>query len=387
MTIHHRGRDARSKLRSVHQPEAAAPGGSSPTSAGSLTRRSLLGAGAALALAPGAASAAGTGARAAGGVPLGGAIQAEFMEVDPGYKQAFLDHCDLIMPMNGLKFSLVHPAPDQWNFEPADRVVDFALQNDRLSRGTCHVWWGATPDWVERLDTPAAAEAALVDHIERIGDRYKGRLTGWDVVNEVIANDPATEGPLRQTVWLDKLGPKHIPIAFAASARADPQARLVINDYDLEFVGPRFDARREIMLGIVRQLQDGNVPVHSVGMQGHLYAGRQIDKEGLEGFHKELDRLGVGLMVTELDIIDWETPPSNAAQDETAYGLVSDLLDAIFAWKPPQAVTVWGMTDRYSWVPDVLPRPDGHPDRPLPLDRDLRPKPWMELLKSRLRAG
>ena len=92
-------------------------------------------------------------------------------------------------------------------------------------------------------------------------------------------------------------------------------------------------------------------------------------------------------MVTELDIIDWETPPSNAAQDETAYGLVSDLLDAIFAWKPPQAVTVWGITDRYSWVPDVLPRPDGHPDRPLPLDRDLRPKPWMELLKSRLRAG
>jgi endo-1,4-beta-xylanase len=290
----------------------------------------------------------------------------------------------MIMPMNELKFSLIQPEPGAWNFEPADRIVDFALQNDRLTRGTCHVWWGATPEWVERLETAGEAEAALVDHIEQIGDRYKGRLTGWDVVNEVVANNPHSEGPLRQTTWLEKLGPNHIPIAFAAAARADPAARLVINDYDLEFVGPRFDLRREIVLGIVRQLQDGNIPVHGVGIQGHLYAGRQIDKDGLERFHRELDRMGVGLMVTELDVIDWETAPGNAAQDETAYGLVADLLDGVFAWKAPDAVIVWGISDRYSWISEVLPRPDGHPDRPLPLDRDMRPKPWMSLLKTRL---
>ncbi|MEF2552356.1 endo-1,4-beta-xylanase [Aurantimonas sp. A2-1-M11] len=388
MTIHHRGRDARSRPETGRPLDAAQPGDPSSTTAGSLTRRSLLGAGAALALAPGVAAAAGApGSRQPRAVPLGGAIQAEFMAPDPAYRQAFLDHCDLIMPMNGLKFSLVHPQPDEWNFEPADRVIDFALENDRLTRGTCHVWWGATPDWLERLDTAAEVEAALVDHIERIGDRYKGRLSGWDVVNEVIANDPLTEGPLRRTTWMEKLGPNHIPIAFAAAARVDPDVRLVINDYDLEFVGPRYDARRQIMLDIVRQLQDGNIPVHGVGIQGHLYAGRQIDRGGLERFHKELDGLGVGLMVTELDVIDWETPPGDAAQDEAAYGLVSDLLDGIFAWKPPEAVIVWGISDRYSWVSDVLPRPDGHPDRPLPLDRDMRPKPWMSLLDQRLREG
>jgi endo-1,4-beta-xylanase len=318
-------------------------------------------------------------------VPLGGAIQAEYIDADPAYRQAFLDHCDLIMPMNELKLDQIRPTRDSWNFEPADRLVEFALANGRQSRGTCHVWWNAMPPWLEAIDDAREAEAVLIEHVERVTDRYRGRLVGWDVVNEVVANDPLQEGPLRRTDWLRKLGPRHIPIAFSAAARADPAARLVINDYDLEFVGPRFDARREVMLSIVRQMQDNRVAVHGVGMQGHLYADREIDIAGLERFHRELDRLGVGLLVTELDVIDWHSPADPERQDATAHRLVSDLLDAVFAWKPPEAIVVWGISDRYSWIPSVLPRPDGAPDRPLPLDRDMVPKNWMRLLDERLR--
>ena len=316
-------------------------------------------------------------------VPFGAMIQKEFFDSAP-YRRAFLTYCDLIMPGNELKFDQIHPEREEWNFEPADRLVDFALSNGRISRGTCHVWWNSTPPWVEALAPGLAAETALRDHIETVADRYKGKLESFDVVNEVIANDPAEEGPLRRTTWLDKLGPNHIPIAFSAAAAADPACDLVINDYDLEFVGPRYDARRAITLDIVRQLQDRNIKVDGVGIQGHLYTERRIDLGALETFHRDLDALGIRLWVTELDVIDRETPAGEITQDEAAKAIVKDFLDGIFAFKPPEAVITWGITDRYSWIPDVMPRPDGAPHRPLPLDTQYRPKNWMTLIRERL---
>lgn len=354
------------------------------TSAARLTRRSLLGGAAAL-----AAGLGGTRPTSAAGdaVPFGAAVAYGNFRDDADYRNALLEHCDLIMPMNELKFAQVHPEPGRWNFEPADAIVDFALRNGRTSRGHAHVWWGATPDWVEAIGSEKEAEAALVEHIETVQDRYRGRLLGWDVVNEVIANDPETEGALRDTVWLDRLGPRHIPLAFQAASQADPDARLVLNDYDLEFAGRRYDLRREIALGIVRQLLDANIPVHGVGIQAHLYVGRTIDRDALLAFHKALDEMGVSLLVTELDVINWESAPDAQSQDRAAGALVSDLLEGVFAWKAPELVVAWGLTDRYSWIEDVQPRPDGAPGRPLPLDRDMKPKPWLRTLKHRLSAG
>lgn len=390
MTILHRRRAAKSAFAVPQRDAADGCLSNLSNSAGTLTRRSLLAAGAGLALAPGTVAPARAerhGAPRSGPVPLGCAVQAEYFDADPAYRDAAVEYFDLIMPMNELKFDQIRPTRDSWNFEPADRLVEFALSNGRSTRGTCHVWWNSTPEWVERIETAKEAEAALIEHIERVGDRYKGKLTGWDVVNEVISHNPISEGPLRRTAWLKKLGPQHIPIAFEATARADPGARLVINDYDLEFAGPRYDARREVMLTIVRQLQDRNVEVTGVGIQGHLYADRTIDKAALEEFHRTLDGLGVGLLVTELDVIDWESVPGAEPQDATAQRLVTDLLDGVFAFKAPESVIVWGVSDRYSWVSDVLPRPDGHPSRPLPLDRDMAPKRWMTLLRQRLRSS
>ncbi|MBO0661633.1 endo-1,4-beta-xylanase [Jiella sp. MQZ9-1] len=353
---------------------------------GGLTRRSVLANAAALAALPGAIWGTGRPARAAGKpVPFGSAIQFNLMDGDPAYRQLFVDHCDLIMPMNALKFDLLRPTREVWNFAPADKIVDFALRHGKTSRGTCHIWWGATPAWVKAIDSPSEAEKVLVEHIERVTDRYKGKLISWDVVNEVIANDPIYEKrSLRDTYWLRTLGPRHIPIAFKATARADPDVELVINDYDLEFQGPHYDERRTIMLSIIRQLQDANIRIDAVGMQGHLYASKVIDVDAIERFHRELDQLGVKLLVTELDIIDWQSPPGSASQDATAADLVSRYLDALFADKPPEMVISWGLTDRYSWINDVMPRPDKAPSRPLPFNRNLQPKPWFKMLRKRL---
>ncbi|EAU43216.1 endo-1,4-beta-xylanase [Fulvimarina pelagi HTCC2506] len=349
-----------------------------------LTRRSAIKAGLGMAITAATFGGA-TGAVARDGrVALGGAIQSDYFDSDPRYGKAFLDHYDLVMPMNELKFSMIHPERDRWNFEPADRLVDFATTNGKLTRGHTHVWWGAMPDWVEEISSRREAESVLIEHIERVTDRYRGRLTGWDVVNEVIAYDPREDGPLRDTYWLRMLGPLHIPLAYQTVARTDPSARLVINDFDLEWKGELYTERRKVMLQLVRQLQDGGIDIRGVGIQGHLYVGREIDKEGLEAFHRELDRLGVALLVTELDVIDLESSTDPAIMDEAAYSIVKDFLDGIFAWKRPEMVVVWGITDRYTWIPDVMPRDDGSPHRPLPLTRDYAEKDWMVMLKRRM---
>jgi endo-1,4-beta-xylanase len=346
-----------------------------------LTRRSLLGGGAALGLA-----AAGWPASAAcRPVPFGGAIQSDLLDADPAYARAFLEHCDLIMPMNELKLAdMLRPSADRFEFGPADRLVDLALSNGRRSRGHAHVWWNVIPAWLQAITAPNEAEAALVWHIETVMDRYRGRLESWDVVNEVIAHEPTEAAPLRDSYWLRTMGPRHIPVAFAAAARADPAARLVLNDYDLEFAGPRYDQRRAIALSIVQQLQDAGIRIDAVGIQGHLYAEMTVDVAAVARFGRALKALGVSLMVTELDVIDWNIPGGPEEQDAAAAAIVGDLLDGVFDAGRPEAVIAWGITDRYSWISDAMPRHDGKPSRPLPLDADYRPKRWMETIRRRL---
>jgi endo-1,4-beta-xylanase len=346
-----------------------------------LTRRSFLAGAAATGALPLVLPVA---AAAAEKIPFGGAMQIEFMDSDPAYPQAFLDHCDLILPMNELKFSMLRPERETFNFAPADRLVDFALSNGKTARGHTHIWWDALPDWLQAITAAGEAEAALVQHIDTVMGHYRGRLGSWDVVNEVIAHEPTAEAPLRDSYWLKVMGPRHIPIAFAAAARADPDARLVLNDYDLEFVGERYDMRRAVALSIVRQLQDAKLRIDAVGIQAHLYSDQAIDIEALAKFGEALKRLGVSLLVTELDIIDWNISGGAAEQDAAALKIVGDLMDGMFAAGRPDAVIAWGITDRYSWISDVMPRRDGKPERPLPLDDDYRPKPWFDLIKRRL---
>jgi endo-1,4-beta-xylanase len=286
--------------------------------------------------------------------------------------------------MNELKWEALRPTREAFDFAAADRLVDLAHTNGRRSHGHTHIWWNALPDWVERIAAPDEAERVLTEHIAAVMDRYRGRVDTWDVVNEVIAHDPASEGVLRDSYWMRVLGARHIPIAFKAAARADPSARLILNDYDLEFAGDRYDRRRAIVLDIVRQLQDAGIRIDGIGIQGHLYADQKIDIPALARFGAELKSLGVFLQISELDVIDWNIEGGPEEQDAAALVVVGDLLEGVFASGRPDSVITWGITDRYSWIPDVMPRRDGQPSRPLPFDAEYRPKPWFDLIRRRL---
>ncbi len=318
---------------------------------------------------------------------FGSAAQIEFFRTDPRYREALLRYCDVIVPMNDLKWEALRHTRDGFDFSGADELIGFARNAGKTLRGHTLVWGDALPPWAKEMKTAAEAERELIRHIETVVDRYKGVIASWDVVNEVIAHDPlAGAGALRDTIWLRLLGPGYIETAFRTAARVDPSARLVLNDYDFENPDPRTRARREEAIRIIRRLKDKGIPIHTVGFQAHLYGERDMDGPGLQKFCLDLSKLDVGTVVTELDVIDWRFPPEPAARDQAAANLVQSFLSAMSLINRPEAIITWGMSDANSWISTTFKRDDRRPSRPLPLDVNYKPKPMMKVIEQFTRA-
>lgn len=348
-----------------------------------ITRRDALAGTASLALGWPGAGLAQVGRPA---IPFGSAAQIEPFRTDPRYREALKIYCNVIVPMNDLKWEALRHDRSRFDFSGADELVAFARGNKQALRGHALLWGMALPPWAKEMSTRAEAERELISHIETVVDRYKGVIATWDVVNEVIAHDPTLEEPYRDTIWQRLLGPEHIEIAFRTAAQIDPEARLVINDYDFEDTDPRIGRRRAAALSIIRDLRDKGIPVHGLGMQAHLYGERAIDTPGLQHFIQDLGTLGVDVEITELDVIDWKLPAVSRERDSTAANLVSTFLNAVVSARQPKAIVTWGLSDRYSWIGETFGRKDSAKARPLPLDEDYRPKPMMKVL-DRYRLG
>jgi endo-1,4-beta-xylanase len=350
------------------------------TQSSSLSRRDAL-----AGLSAGLMAAAIPATAQSGRVLFGAAAMKENFTDDPRYRDALVKHCDIIVPMNDLKWEALRPTREQFSFEDADRLIGFARSNGKLVRGHTLCWYGGMPVWAKGMSTRREAETELRRHIETVVAHYRGLIPSWDVVNEAIAHDPPKQGVWRDTIWHKLLGPEHIDIAFATAAAADPRAELVYNDYDLENTGERQTQRRQHVLALVRRLQDKKIPIHAIGLQAHLYAEQAIDVDGLGRFVRDLKALGLRVLVTEMDVIDWRLPGPPAERDEAAAQHVRTFLAALAGAGGLTQIITWGITDRYSWIPEHFKRKDGLPNRPLPLDTEYRPKPMMRVIEEFLK--
>src|SRR3977135_2927767 len=170
-----------------------------------------------------------------------------------------------ISPENVLKWEVVHPRPGVYDFSGSDAYVDFGRRNDMSVLGHTLVWHSQTPRWVfeDEQGGPLTRDALLArmrDHIRTVVGRYRGRVNGWDIVNEALAED----GTLRKSQWLGIIGDGDIAKACEIAHEADPQAELYYNDYSLER-----PAKRAGAVALVRRLLAQGIPVKAVGMQGH----------------------------------------------------------------------------------------------------------------------
>lgn len=313
-------------------------------------------------------------------IPFGAAVQDGPLREDAAYRDALVSHCQLLVGEGGLKWADVRPTPEQFVFEQPDRLLAFAAEHGMRMRGHTLAWYAAMPDWALAIRGAREAERELTRHIETVVGRYRGRIPSWDVVNEPMAENPSRSAPMRDSVWQAALGSRHVEIALRTAARVDPDAQLVINEYDIEMHDAAHGRKRRALLDLVRELRDKDVPLHAVGLQGHLRGGMDVDKDGVSAFVAELAGMNVDVLVTEMDVIDKELPGPEEERDRAVAALAGDFLSAVFDGAQPRAILTWGIADRYTWVPIWFSREDGRPNRPLPLDADYRRKAFMDVI-------
>jgi len=299
---------------------------------------------------------------------------------------------DTISPENVLKWERVHPAPDTYNFDLADKYVAFGEKNHMFIVGHNLVWHSQVPNWVfeDNQGKPLTRDALLQrmhDHIFTVVGRYKGRIQSWDVVNEALNED----GSLRKSKWQQIIGDDFIEKAFEYAHQADPQAQLTYNDYSLEN-----EAKLKGALALVARLKADGIPITTVGIQGHdSLESPTVEQEAAA--ITALGQLGVKVAITELDIDVLPRDPKMFSADVSLKVKQDPKLNPYADGLPPSVeqqlakryadlfavflkhrdvvtrVTFWGVTDRDSWL-NNWPVP-GRTSYPLLFDRSGKPKP------------
>lgn len=293
-------------------------------------------------------------------------------------------HFNTITPENVLKWALVHPWLGSYDFGPADRYVEFGVKNKMFIVGHNLVWHNQTPDWVFRdaLGGPVPRDALLQrmrDHIFTVVGRYKGKIRGWDVVNEAVDED----GSLRKTPWMKIIGEDYLLKAYQFAHEADPAAELYYNDFSMES-----PAKRAGAIEVLKKLLASGAPVAGVGMQGH-YTMTWPTAQAVEDTINAFSDLGLKVMITELDIDVLPGPtwnPANAARENPYTNGLPDKVQQALAdryaelfkvfvkhRKQIARVTFWGVTDGDSWL-NYMPV-QGRTDYPLLFGRGCEPKP------------
>ncbi|MBN0040105.1 endo-1,4-beta-xylanase [Cellulosimicrobium cellulans] len=248
----------------------------------------------------------------------------------------------LVVAENAMKWDATEPQRGTFRWGGADQVADWADAQGADLYGHTLVWHSQLPGWVEGL-SGSALRSAMVDHVTAVAGRYAGRVDAWDVVNEAFEDD----GSRRQSVFQRQLGDGYIEDAFRAARAADPDADLCINDYSTDGI----NAKSTAIYDLVADFKARGVPIDCVGFQAHLILG-QVPSTMTQNLQRFAD-LGVDVRITELDIrMSTPADASRLAQQASDYAKV---FRACLDVDRCTGVTLWGITDRYSWIPGVFP--------------------------------
>ena len=302
-------------------------------------------------------------------------------------------HFNSIVAENCMKSEKIQPRESEFFFDEADKFVNFGIENNMSIIGHCLIWHSQCPDWffVDDKGNNVSAEKLkqrMKTHISTVVGRYKGKIKGWDVVNEAIVED----GSYRKSKFYEILGEEFIPLAFQYAHEADPDAELYYNDYGMNVKG-----RRDGVVKLIRSLKAKGIRIDAVGMQGHMgmdYPDINEFEESMLAFAAE----GVKVMITEWDMSALPTarqsanisdtvafrkslnPYPDALPDSvnTAWNRRMDEFFTIFEKHSDivTRVTAWGVSDGDSWKNDFPVR--GRKDYPLLFDRDYQPKKFVK---------
>lgn len=301
----------------------------------------------------------------------------------PDFTPLVLDQCSVLVAENAMKWRATQPEQARFDFTQADFFMNFAESHHLPIRGHNLCWHEHNPAWLDSAITPQNAVSLLTAHIQTIVGRYKGRIHSWDVVNEAINPSHHNSNSMVNSLWLQNIGEDYVELAFRTAAKTDPSAILTYNDYDIETDAPAQQAKREAVLAMLQRLIKKGVPLHALGVQSHLRTNEGLPTwNGLNKFLKEIEKLNLQIFVTELDVDDSAMPAAIPERDLQVAELYRSYLENILRHNSVKAVLTWGLSDRDSWLQGFRPRKDALPQRPLPFDAQLNPKPAFFALRD-----
>jgi endo-1,4-beta-xylanase len=316
---------------------------------------------------------------------------------------------NMVEPEDALKWEVVHPEPQTFDFYPADQIVDFAARHGMKVRGHTLVWHRQNPKWLtDGKFTSSELAEILEKHIKTVVGHYRGKIFAWDVVNE--ASDELHPGELRSTIWRDQPGiaiaasrelrasshpacsePEarsskqsyaYIERSFRWAHEADPQALLFYNEgADTEVVSPKSDA----IYAMVRDFRQRGVPIDGVGLQMHI-SNLHADVASISANIKRFTTLGVQVHITEMDVSLPVDANGNASPEDLQRqaGIYRQIAAICLAHRGCTAIQTWGFTDKYSWIGSHSKHTLG---AALLFDRNYRAKPAYEALRNELESG
>nr|WP_302561677.1 MULTISPECIES: endo-1,4-beta-xylanase [Paraprevotella] len=315
---------------------------------------------------------------------------------DKALQALIKDNFSAVVAENCMKAEVLQPQEGVFNFKDGDRLCDLAEKNGQVVTGHCLIWHSQAPRWFfTDKDGKTVSREVLVqrmkDHIYKVVRHYKGRVKGWDVVNEAIEGN----GDFRKSRFYKIIGPDFIRLAFQFAHEADPEAELYYNDYGMDSPG-----KREGVVRLIKDLKAHGCRIDAVGMQSHVGFNTPLDE-----YEKSMDAFiaaGVKVMVTELDLSVLPWPKGNyGAAVETNFEYqkkIDPYKDGLPKAKAKEAddfyiklfdiylrhskdltrVTFWGVTDGDSWKNGFPVR--GRTDYPLAFDRKMKPKGFVKTI-------
>lgn len=325
---------------------------------------------------------------------IGTAINMDIVNgLDPKADSIVSLHYNTVVAENCMKCEKIHPEENRYDWTDPDLFVKYGEDRNMAIIGHTLIWHSQLAPWfpVDSADnkvTPEVLKQRMKDHIYTVVGRYKGRILGWDVVNEAIEDD----GSYRKSPFYEILGEEYIPLAFQYAHEADPDAELYINDYSMAK-----PSKRETYKKIIKDLKERGLRVDAIGMQSH----NGMDYPNFEEYEKSIEeygKCGVNVMITELDMNVLPTVFEGAnISDKKEYeealnpyknGLPKDVSDK---WNDRMSelfdmykrhsdvisrVNWWGTHDGMSWLNDWPI--NGRTNYPLPFDRNYEMKPFLQ---------
>ena len=291
------------------------------------------------------------GCAVAGGGHHGSQDYPDPFTADEPYREVLATEFTSLSAENQMKWDHMRPARDTYDFDDADAIMDFAEANGQVVRGHTLMWHSQNPAWLEEGDfTPEQLREILREHIFTVAGRYAGRMQQWDVVNEIFDDD--AELRVEGNIWFRELGTGIIADCFRWAHEADPEALLFFNDYNVDGINPKSDA----YYTLVQDLLADGVPIHGFSTQGHLSIRYGFPGDLAENLQRFAD-LGLQTAITELDVRmdlpDGGEPTQAQLEQQADY--YRRVTEAALAVDGCDSLTLWGVLDKYSWVPGTFP--------------------------------